>query len=412
MNRRIDRLLLGEAWKTVMSTPVRSLLGSVGLLISVTAVISVLSLVSTVRFQVADDFDVRKATEVIAHVSPVDTDAPQPVGAADEGILPVQGTTFPAQSAERVRALSGVRHAGVFSDSYGQSLLVSTSILPDSAAPTAPPVMVAGPGLFEAAEVNVHGTEFRTELGSADIAYLGASAAQTLGISEETLSNESRSIFVSGKPLLIAGVVHGSGRLPQLGGAVIVPAETALKHFGPPQDGASMLVTVAPGAAANVAEAMPTAVFPTTPDALRVTPPSETEANRRSVDSLLVNLGIGVAALASVIGAASIAITGTIGVSARTGELGLRRAIGGRPRDLLKQILFESALLGVAAGLIGTILGTAIVLLVSLVQGWVPVVSPLHIIVVPMAAIVVSALAGFIPAWRAGRIQPAAALRN
>ncbi|MFB9775886.1 ABC transporter permease [Brevibacterium otitidis] len=411
MLRRTDRLLLAEAFKTVASTPFRSVLSSLGLLISVTAVISVLSLTTTVRFQVAADFDVRKATEIIAQINAIDPDAPHAVD-SDAGRLPLSGVAFPTEAVERVRQLSGVEEVGSFSDSYGQQLLVSTSNLPDSAAATAPPVMIAGPGLFEAAEATIRGRPYDAGLAHADIAYLGKAAAETLGMSSAAHSGEPRYIFVSGHPFLVAGIIEESPRLPQLGGAVIVPTQTAIDRFGPPGDGESLLVTVAPGAAGNVARALPTAVFPAQPDALRVTPPTESEANRRSVDSLLVNLGIGVAVLASVIGAASIAITGTIGVSSRTGELGLRRAIGGRPRDLLEQILFECAFIGVLAGVLGTVVGTACVLIVCAVQNWVPVVSPTHLIAVPLAAIGVSVLAGLIPAWRAGRIQPAAALRQ
>lgn len=96
----------------------------------------------------------------------------------------------------------------------------------------------------------------------------------------------------------------------------------------------------------------------------------------------------------------------------RTGEIGLRRALGARSRHVLTQFLTESAVLGTLGGLIGTSLGVLTVVGVAMARDWTPVVQPTTVFAAPLIGLVTGALAGLYPAWRAARIQPVAALRR
>jgi putative ABC transport system permease protein len=100
-----------------------------------------------------------------------------------------------------------------------------------------------------------------------------------------------------------------------------------------------------------------------------------------------------------------------IAVRERTREIGLRRAVGARRRDILLQFLIETGLLSVIGGLVGVMIGVAAGKIVSLATGW-PMLIPWA---VALAAVVFSALLGLsfgvYPARKAAALDPIAALR-
>jgi ABC-type antimicrobial peptide transport system permease subunit len=96
----------------------------------------------------------------------------------------------------------------------------------------------------------------------------------------------------------------------------------------------------------------------------------------------------------------------------RTGELGLRRAIGARSIHILAQTTVEAMLLGLAGGAVGFAIGTGGVLAVTVAKQWQPV---LDLRLVPLALVggaAVGVLGGLAAAVRASRIQPSDALRR
>ncbi|HEU4388851.1 MAG TPA: FtsX-like permease family protein, partial [Blastocatellia bacterium] len=99
-------------------------------------------------------------------------------------------------------------------------------------------------------------------------------------------------------------------------------------------------------------------------------------------------------------------------VSQRTTEIGIRLALGARPGDVLRLILFEGLALALAGAAIG--LGAALLLarLLSDLLWRVNATDPATFLSVGVFSIVVATLATYLPAWRATRLDPAAALRN
>ena len=118
------------------------------------------------------------------------------------------------------------------------------------------------------------------------------------------------------------------------------------------------------------------------------------------------------AAICLVIGAVGIANTTLVAVLERTGEIGLRRALGARGGHITLQFLAESGALGALGGLIGTSLGTLTVVGVAVARHWTPVVHPTTVGAAPVIGLITGLVAGLYPAWRASRIQPAEALRR
>lgn len=96
----------------------------------------------------------------------------------------------------------------------------------------------------------------------------------------------------------------------------------------------------------------------------------------------------------------------------RTAEIGLRRALGARPRHVGAQIMAESAVLGGLGGLLGTTIGVLVVISVALSRHWTAVMSPTLTLSAPLIGLAVGSLAGLYPAARAARIEPTDALRR
>ena len=137
------------------------------------------------------------------------------------------------------------------------------------------------------------------------------------------------------------------------------------------------------------------------------------------------NLFLGVSSLIWIVGLGTL-LFGAIGVSSimlvsvreRTKEIGVRRALGATPRSIISQILSESAVLTVIAGIAGIVMGVGILSAVgiALSQGDQflkdPQISFGMAIGVLIILVIVGVLAGFIPANRAMTIKPIDAIRE
>ncbi len=132
------------------------------------------------------------------------------------------------------------------------------------------------------------------------------------------------------------------------------------------------------------------------------------------VDSIMGGLSAavgGIAAISLVVGGIGIMNIMLVSVTERTREIGIRKALGARTRDVMVQFLTESAILSACGGLIGVILGVSLVAAGGAALGMRVVIRPLIVIIAVGFSAVVGIFFGLYPASKAAKSDPIDALR-
>ncbi len=126
----------------------------------------------------------------------------------------------------------------------------------------------------------------------------------------------------------------------------------------------------------------------------------------------------GTAAIALVVGGVGIMNIMLVSVTERTREIGLRKALGAKKRDILFQFLVEAVLLCLAGGAVGILAGyglgaglAKIITVITKGANWPATISTWSIITAVGAASAIGMVFGLYPARKAARLQPVEALR-
>lgn len=173
-----------------------------------------------------------------------------------------------------------------------------------------------------------------------------------------------------------------------------------------------MVVETQLGATDLIAAQTPLALRPDNPTALRVSTPRDQQRVRDAVQSDLNLLFVFLGGVSLLVGAIGIANVTLVSVMERTGEIGLRRALGASRGHVAGQFLLESGVIGLVGGIIGTSAGVLIVVAVAARQAWTPVLDPQLVVAGPVLGAFIGLLAGTYPASRAARLEPVDALRS
>jgi len=121
---------------------------------------------------------------------------------------------------------------------------------------------------------------------------------------------------------------------------------------------------------------------------------------------------LAIASVALLVGGIGIANIMLVSVRERTREIGVRRAVGAKRRHVLVQFLLEAVVISLLGGIIGLVLGVALVAIGRLLVPGLPLHLNADIVVVAVGfSAVVGVLSGVVPAQRAANLDPVEALR-
>nr|WP_241980711.1 ABC transporter permease [Cryobacterium sp. Hh11] len=407
--RRTDRFsvqdLLVEASYGVGARPSRLVMTTLGTVLGIASLVVTIGFAQTAAGQISNQFDAVSATQIM--IEPAST-------RNSSGAEQATGR-LPWDAPERVDRLAGVERAGLVADvDVAGQAVTSVPVNDPSAAQTlSPAVIAASSELLAAVRGQVVTGRFfdagHDERGDR-VAVLGERAAETLGINRV---DSQPSIFIGEVSYTVIGIIDGVERRARLLDTVIVivPLNTARVQFGLTAP-AELHVQIEVGAGTLVSRQAPIALDPSAPENFTVQAPAAASSLQDNIqaDINIVFLTLGILALLA--GGLGIANVTLLSVMERVGEIGLRRALGETRRDIARQFIVESAVIGLLGGLIGSALGVFAVVVVSLLQGWTPILDPVVAIGAARLGTVVGLAAGAYPAMRASNIEPITALRG
>ena len=251
------------------------------------------------------------------------------------------------------------------------------------------------------------------------VAVLGATTAEDLGVDASSIGSE---ITVGGIPFEVVGILQTKGSTGFSSGddQVLIPVSTLKRYFtGTASTGVrSIGVSVATAEQMETVKAEITAVLEerhgissTESDDFSIADQTQLLSTATSIFGLLTVLLAGVASISLIVGGIGIMNIMLVSVRERTREIGIRKAIGARSRDILLQFMVEALVLSILGGVIGVLVGLVASALIGALAGWGFVFNPLTLVVATVFSLVVGVLFGVWPARQAAKLNPIAALR-
>jgi putative ABC transport system permease protein len=319
-----------------------------------------------------------------------------------------------AESLERVvpdvRAVAPLRVADLAADAAGRNAAVI--------------VLGTTPAYAEAARLELASGRFLADLDVTDrkrVAVLGDSVVRALFPLQSPLGESLR---LGGDWYRVVGTLQERAaprargtaiRARDLNRAVIVPLPVLDRGADRQAAGGVDEIVfrlanpeaVAP--AAGVAQALVRRLTGSAPEAIV---PREILRQRERTQRVFNVVTGAVAAISLLVGGIGIMNIMLASVAERTREVGVRRALGARRRDVAAQFLVESSLLTVTGGLLGSALGLVGAVLIQAFAGWPTAVHPLMLLIALVVALGVGIGFGFYPAWHAAGLDPVEALRR
>jgi putative ABC transport system permease protein len=142
-----------------------------------------------------------------------------------------------------------------------------------------------------------------------------------------------------------------------------------------------------------------------------VTIPAELLAEQQRSQSIFTYVMVAIAAISLLVGGIGIMNIVLATVLERTREIGIRRSIGARRGDIVRQFLFESILISIGGGMVGIAFGYFLSWLIARAAEWNTIVTPSSIGIAFGVSVAVGVIFGIYPARKASRIDPIEALR-
>jgi putative ABC transport system permease protein len=255
--------------------------------------------------------------------------------------------------------------------------------------------------------------------GAARVAYVGADIATKLFPAGNAIGGE---IDIRGLPYRVVGVEAVKGTvfgIPQ-DNFIVIPLKTYQLDFGPLVRQRSLYFTATSKSDEGFSDAVEEARYlmrarrklaPGEKDNFGIVTPDAITGLRDRIFGTVFIVAIAVPFIALVVGAIVIMNIMLVSVTERTKEIGLRKSLGARKLDILKQFLFEAVTLATIGGAVGIFLAWVVGKVVT--ATFFPTYLSIFAILGALAASGgMGIISGIVPAWKAARLDPIEALRS
>ena len=138
--------------------------------------------------------------------------------------------------------------------------------------------------------------------------------------------------------------------------------------------------------------------------------PAELLAEQRRTQRIFEMVMVAIASISLLVGGIGIMNIMLASVLERTREIGVRRAIGARQRDVVRQFLIETTIISLTGGVAGIITGVGLSQLIGVLAGWSTIVTTSSIVLAFGVSVLIGIVFGLYPAVRASRLDPVKAL--
>ncbi len=244
------------------------------------------------------------------------------------------------------------------------------------------------------------------------VAVLGASLARQLFPDRDPMG---RQVAIAGVRFRVVGIFTrvGSTFGVDRDGEVHIPITAAQRLFGVERVDALAIKAPTAGAVDRVKAETLAALDRRYPDAeFAAVTQTQILGTIGRILSLLTLVLAAIAAISLLVGGVGVSNIMLVSVRERTSEIGLRKALGARHRDILMQFLLEAVLLTGLGGVLGIALGVGASLLLNAVSPLPALIAWWSPIVAFAVSVAVGVFFGVVPARRAGRLEPVIALRT
>lgn len=391
----VDEILAGA-----LARPARAILTTLGTVLGLASLVATLGISRTAGNQIVERFDELSATQVVVR------------SAGSGGGQGRSGPALPWAVEARLDRLNGVVASGAIADVPNPGQVRTVPVIdPTGENSRTVPVVAASSGVLDAVRGNIAAGRWFDDghVSRADpVAIVGADLANELGITRLDLQP---GLFIGDELFTVIGILDEALRDRGFVGSIIIPSTVALDRFGVTRP-ERVVIEVDIGAADLIALQAPVALSPNAPENVSAAAPRSPSASRDAVESDVNSLFLLLGLVSLAVGAIGIANVTLVTVMERTGEIGLRRAIGAQRRHIAIQFLGESAAMGLVGGIVGSSIGVVAVVSVSAARDWTPVLEPWLPLAAPLAGAAVGLVAGLYPALRAARMEPVEALRS
>jgi putative ABC transport system permease protein len=398
------RIALLSLW----ANKLRSVLTLLGVVIGVAAVIAVVTFVNGINGYVAEKiFNLGADVFIIAKMSPVQTNIDEFLEGQKRKDLKLDDYYAVRDSCRKCRYVGASTFNPNGHVKYGEREITDTWVrgFTPSMLPIQDLELVAGRGLTDS-DVN----------SSASVAIIGYDIVDNVMPGTDPVGKEIR---LDGRGYTVIGVGKRKGKTlgQSMDNYAIIPITSGLRQYG---SNVSIRIAGKAYGIATLDEAMDEArvIVRSRRHDLPGEPDSFSAETNRSFLSLWSDLSgkffiamIAIASISLVVGGIVIMNIMLVSVTERTREIGIRKAMGARSIDVLRQFLIEASTMALVGGVLGVATGIFVAKTVTLLIGMPSVIKTWAVVAGLLVSASVGIFFGVYPARRAARLDPIAALR-